>query len=84
MVGWSVGRLVGRSVGLTVTHSFDNPHVAPFGLLGLVNQIFTLFRSSTTLIALERTSSLVFFLLLHDFSYIRSLMYVFRLNLRDM
>ena len=30
--GWLVGRLVGRSV----THSFDDPHVAPIGQLGLV------------------------------------------------
>ena len=28
-VGWSVGWLVGRSVG-RVTHSFDDPHVAPY------------------------------------------------------
>ena len=27
---------VGRSVGRLVTHSFDDPHVAPIGLLGLV------------------------------------------------
>ena len=27
---------VGRSVGLSVTHSFDDPHVAPIDLLGLV------------------------------------------------
>ena len=32
----SVGRSVGRSVCLSVTHSFDDPHVAPIGLLGLV------------------------------------------------
>ena len=25
-----------RSVGRSVTHSFDDPHVAPIGLLGLV------------------------------------------------
>ena len=33
-ISWSVGWLVGRSVG-GVTHSFDDPHVAPIGLLGL-------------------------------------------------
>ena len=27
---------VGLSVGWSATHSFDDPHVAPFGLLGLV------------------------------------------------
>ena len=32
----SVGWLVSRLVCLSVTHSFDDPHVAPFGLLGLV------------------------------------------------
>ena len=26
----SVGWLVGRSVGWSVTHSFDDPHVAPY------------------------------------------------------
>ena len=29
LVGWSVGLLVGRTVG-RVTHSFDDPHVAPY------------------------------------------------------
>ena len=28
------------SVGRSVTHSFDDPHVAPFGLLGLVTLPF--------------------------------------------
>ena len=28
---------VGRLVGWSVTHSFDDPHVAPIGLLGLVS-----------------------------------------------
>ena len=31
-----VRRSVGRSVGWSVTHSFDDPQVAPIGLLGLV------------------------------------------------
>ena len=35
-VAVSVGLSVCRSVGLSVTHSFDDPHVAPIGLLGLV------------------------------------------------
>ena len=31
--------LVGQSVGWLVTHLFDDPHVAPVGLLGLVSLI---------------------------------------------
>ena len=31
--------LVSQSVGWLVTHLFDDPHVAPIGLLGLVNLI---------------------------------------------
>merc|ERR1711946_61457 len=34
--------LVGRLVCLSVTHSFDDPHVAPIGLLGLVVTIVNL------------------------------------------
>ena len=29
-VGWLDGWLVGRLVGLSVPHSFDDPHVAPY------------------------------------------------------
>ena len=37
LVSWSVGWLVSRLVGRSEMHSFDNPHVAPIGLLGPVH-----------------------------------------------
>ena len=36
LISW----LVGRSVRWSVTHSFNDPHVAPIGLLGLVISYF--------------------------------------------
>ena len=45
----SVGWLVGRLVGWSVTHSFDDPHVAPIGLLGLVELRAVFSRGQATL-----------------------------------